>query len=80
MTHEGGEIIQAFPIHHKTVSSVFTDKDVVPYNVLRCIADSTVVYTFTDDSTFQENLVIGEDRALGNSVKSITTTAECMIS
>jgi len=77
---DSNRAIQAFPIHNETVKGLHTDLDVKKLNILHCTGDGDVTYTFNDDSTFVESLVTGEDRALGDSVKSITTTASCVVS
>jgi len=72
--------VQAFPISLNTAIGTFTDESCTNRSVLHCNVDATVVYTFTDNSTLQELLLAGDDRGLTRDVKSVTTTAECMIS
>jgi len=80
MVNVNGGIVQAFPIHKGTVKGIFTDKLIGNQAVLHCDANSDITYTFTDDTTYSESLLMGEDRALSDDIKSITTTAECTIS
>ena len=79
MVNVNGGVVQAFPIHKGTVSNIFTDKLIGNCSALHCITDCNITYTFIDDTTFAEALLSGEDRALSDDIKSITTTAECMI-
>ena len=71
--------VQAFPISLQTVVGVLTDESCVNRSVLHCVEESTVTYTFTDDSTLAEVMLVGEDRGLTRDVKSVSTTATCMI-
>ena len=80
MVNVNGGVVQAIPIHKGTLKGTFTDQLIGNQSVLHCVANSDITYTFTDDSTYQEALLAGDDRALSDDVKSITTTAECMIS
>ncbi len=72
--------VQAFPISLNTTIGTFTDEPCTNRSVLHCVADTDVAYTLIDDSVFSESLVAGEDRGLTRDVKSITTTAVCIIS
>ena len=72
--------VQAFPISLNTAKGTFTDESCVNRSVLHCNVDCSVTYTFTDDSTYVETLVAGEDRGLTRDVKSLTTTGTCLIS
>ncbi len=80
MVIRNGQVIQAFPIHHKTKSAVHTDQLVGSFVVARCVDDGSITYTFNDDTTFTETVSVGDDRALGDTIKSITTSTEFMIS
>jgi len=73
-------VIQAFPIHIETVIGTHTDLDVSKLNVVHCNADGDITYTFNGGTTLTESLIAGDDRGLGDSVKSITTTTEFVVS
>jgi len=80
MVNVNGGVVQAIPIHRGTLKGTFTDQLIGNQSVLHCVEDCTITYTFVDDTTFQESLIVGDDRALSDDIKSITTTAECLVS
>ena len=80
MVIRNGQIIPAFPIHHKTIRGTQTDLPVGSFVTIHCLADCVMEYTFKDGSTFTENLIIGEDRALGDTIATITSTGEIIVS
>ncbi len=72
--------VQAFPISKLTVRGTLTDQTTVNRSTLRALAAGDVTYTFQDDTTYVESLVVGDDRGLTRDVKSVTSTMECMVS
>ena len=68
-TEANKNAIQALPIHRGTKSAIHTNEPIGIYKVLHCKVDGNVTYTFTDDTTFAEALITGEDRALSSDIK-----------
>ncbi len=78
-TEANKNVVQAFPISKTTRSGTFTDEPCSDVSCIHASETVTVTYTFDDDTTFAENLIAGEDRGISSDVKSLTTTAACML-
>ena len=74
------EAIQAFPVERETQVGTLTDFDVTNYEVVHANADGTITFDFGDSNVKTINVKEGMDLAIGTGCKTVSSTAEVMIS
>jgi len=79
MMIDRGDLVQAFPIHEKTIIGILTDENVKDYILLHADETTTVSIVFAS-GTIVVNMIQGEDITIGAGAETITTSGVVRIS
>ena len=79
ITLENGDLIQAFPVHEKTLVGTFTLQNIEDYLVVHAEETLTLTVGFLS-GTVQVNMIQGEDVTLGEGSLVVSTSGIARIS
>ena len=80
MINTNSATIPVFPIYRHTVIGVQSDTLCGKFNVVHANEDGDVTFTFLDDTTLDVTVTGGDDLGITQDVKSLSSSAEVMLS
>ncbi len=80
MKKDSGQIIQAFPIQSNTYVGTASGLDVEGFDIVHCNEDNTLTFEFGVEGTVVVNATAGQDFAIANNCKYLTSSAEVIVS
>ena len=80
MVKENSQIIQAFPIKANTYVGIPSNLDVTGYSIVHVNDDATLTFDFGTEGQVTISASAGIDFAIDDTCKTLTSTAECIVS